>query len=108
MTTNLVKRTLTMHSKEIYNTSIPSNELLVAMKDLSTGAYKLLMYYYSKKTGWQYDDNEIASTIDVTVRRVKELRKELIEMKYLLIVKGTVDLYFVGRKAVADWENPDE
>ena len=97
-----------MHSKEIYNTSIPSNELLVAMKDLSTGAYKLLMYYYSKRTGWQYNDDEIASVIDVTPRRVKELRKELIDMKYLLIVRGTVDLYFVGRKAVTDWENPDE
>ena len=98
------KRTLTMHSREVYNAVIPTNELLGSMKDLSTGAFKLLMYYYSKKTGWIYDDIEIAKAIDVTERRVRELRKELIDKRYLLVVKGTVDLYFVGRKAVTDWE----
>lgn len=95
-----------MHSKEHYNTSIPTNEVLNAMKDLSTGAYKLLMYYYSKRTGWQYDEQEMANTIDVSVRRIKELKKELVDKKYLLIVKGAVDLYFVGRTAVSNWENP--
>ena len=103
------KRTLTMHSKEHFNTMIPTSEIINAMKDLSTGAYKLLMYYYARKAGWAYDEGEMASTIGVTVRRVQALKRELTEKKYLLVLKGTaVDNVFVGRKAVSDWENPDE
>ncbi len=97
-----------MHSKTINTASIPTDELITAMKDLSTGAYKLLMYYYSRKTGWNFSDREIANTIDVSERRLKELRKELIDGKYLLILKGGIDNYFVGRNAVQEWENPDE
>lgn len=98
-----------MHSREPYNSTIPSDELITAMTDLSSGAYKLLIYYYSRRTGWNFDDVEIAKTIGVTDRRVKELRKELTDKKYILILKGNpIDNYFIGRKAVQEWDNPDE
>lgn len=97
-----------MHSRESHNATIPSDELITAMTDLSSGAYKLLIYYYSRRTGWNFDDAEIAKTIGVAERRVRELRKELTERKYLLILKGAIDNYFIGRKAVQEWENPDE
>ena len=108
MTDKYVKRTILMHSRETYNATIPTDELITAMTDLSTGAYKLLMYYYSRKTGWNFNEAEIAKAIGVTQRRVKELRKELVDHKYLLVLKGEVDNYFIGRRAVQEWENPDE
>ena len=109
MTNKYVKRTIIMHSRETYNAVIPSDELITAMTDLSSGAYKLLIYYYSRKTGWNFEDKEIAETIGLGDRRVKEVRKELIDKKYLLILKGNpIDNYFIGRKAVQEWENPDE
>ncbi len=109
MTTKYVKRTVIMHSRDSnYNTSIPTEELITAMNDLSTGAYKMLMYYYSRKTGWNFSDTEIAKTIDVSERTVKTLRKELIDKKYLSIAKGAIDNYFIGRRAVQEWDNPDE
>lgn len=108
MTKKYVKRTVIMHSRDTYNATIPSDELVAAMTDLSAGAFKLLMYYYSRKTGWNFDDKEIAKTIGMSERRVKEVRKELVDHKYLLILKGDIDNYFIGRKAVLEWENPDQ
>lgn len=109
MANKYVKRTVIMHSRDsLHNASIPSDELITAMTDLSTGAYKLLMYYYSRKTGWNFDDAEIAKTLDVTERTLKLLRSELITKKYLYVAKGAIDNYFVGRKAVQEWDNPDE
>lgn len=97
-----------MHSRDNnYNTSIPTEELITAMNDLSTGAYKLLMYYYSRKTGWNFNDTEIAKTIGVSERTIKGLKKELIDNKYLYIAKGAIDNYFIGRKAVQEWDNPE-
>ena len=97
-----------MHSRETHNASIPTDEIITAMTDLSAGAFKLLMYYYSRRTGWNFSETEICKAIGVTDRRLKELRKELVEKKYLLVLKGSIDNYFVGRKAVQEWENPDE
>ena len=103
MQQNYVKRTIIMHSKKPHVCNIPSDEALDAMTELSSGAFKLLVYYYSKFTGWNFDDREIASTLGVSERRLKQIRKELVASKYLLIQKGNVDIYFIGRTAVSEW-----
>lgn len=91
------------HSKERRMLSMPSNEATKAMSELSSGAFKLLVYYYSKQNGWKFDDNEIAKTLNITVKRFKEIRKELVDKDYLLIGKGRGDYtnYFVGKSQVA-------
>ena len=98
---------LIMHSVAQHTCRIPVDEAISAMSDLSSGAYKLLIYYYSKSTGWNFNDNAIADSIGVTARRLQELHKELKDKKYLLIVKGKINNYFVGRKAVMQWTDPD-
>jgi len=90
----------TITSRDEYMAQIPQRELTEAMKDLSNGAYKLLMYYYSRNDGWVFIDENIASAISSSVRQVKKFRKELVDEKYLLIQKGQVDVYFIGRMAV--------
>lgn len=108
ITNNTKRRSIVMHSQAAYRCRIPTHEALTAMKDLSTGAFKLLIYYYSKSTGWNFDDKEIAEALEVTEKRVKELRKELVDKNYLLIEKGGhIDNYFIGRQAVMAWKNPD-
>ena len=87
-------------SETKYMARIPQTELTSAMTELSIGAYKLLMYYYSKRDGWVFNDDNIAATIDTSVRQLKKFRKELIDKKYLLIQKGQVDVYFIGKLAV--------
>ena len=89
-------------------TVLPVIETLAAMKDLTGEAFKLLILYHSKITGDVIDDEEIAEALEVTEKRVKELRKELVDKDYLLIEKGGhIDNYFIGRQAVMAWKNPD-
>lgn len=102
------KTTIMMQSKERYMANVPAGELITAMKDLSNGAYQLLMYHYAKNNGWVFVDSEIADALNTSERMIKQYRKELIEKKYLLIMKGTVDVYFIGRQAVMDFEAPKE
>ena len=87
-------------SKGRYMAQIPQTEIIEAMSELSTGAYKLLMYYYSRNDGWVFVDDNIANAINSSPRQVKKFRKELIDRGYLLIQKGQVDVYFIGRLAV--------
>ena len=89
-------------------TVLPVIETLAAMKDLTGEAFKLLILYHSKITGDVIDDEEIAEALEVTEKRVKELRKELVDKDYLLIEKGGhIDNYFIDRQAVMAWKNPD-
>ena len=98
-----------MHSSSPYRCRIPTHEAIDAMKDLSSGAFKLLIYYYSKSTGWNFRDEEIAETLGITVKRLGELRKELIDKDYLLVERGqNIDNYFIGRQAVRDWKDPNK
>ena len=92
-------------SETKFMAKIPQVELTKAMKELSIGAYKLLMYYYSRRDGWKFEDHNIAETIGTSTRQIKKFRKELIEKKYLLIQKGQVDVYFIGKLAVEKFEN---
>lgn len=105
----LVKgKDIAMHSHGTFTCRIPTDEALLAMKDLSSGAFKLLIYYYSKSTGWKFVDSQIAETLGVTEVVVKRLKKELIDKGYLYVEKGTnFNTYFIGRKAVLEWNNPD-
>ena len=96
-----------MHSQNPYKCRIPTHEALSAMKDLSSGAFKLLIYYYSKSTGWEFKDEEIADALGVTIKRLKELKKELVDKGYLLVLKGSdIENYFIGRQAVQAWQHP--
>ena len=101
-------RNIMSHSTSQFTWRIPTEEALTAMKDLSSGAYKLLIYYYSKSTKWDFKDSEIATTVGVSLRRLQELHKELKEKGYLYIEKGpSITNYFVGRQAVLQWTDPD-
>jgi len=105
------KKSITMHSQDIYKCKIPVQEAIEAMNDdiLSSGAFKLLVYYYCKSTGWVFKDSEIARDLNRTERRVAQLRKELIDNEYLLIDKGGIsDVYFIGKKAVAGWKQDED
>lgn len=94
-------------SKGRYMASIPQVEITEAMRELTNGAYKLLMYYYSRNDGWVFVDENIAKAIDTSVRQIKKFRKELIDAGYLLIQKGQVDVYFIGRLAVNQFLSDD-
>jgi len=87
-------------SKGRYMASIPQVEITEAMSTLTNGAYKLLMYYYSRNDGWVFNDDNIAKAINSSARQVKKFRKELVEKEYLLIQRGSVDVYFIGQLAV--------
>lgn len=100
-------KTLLKKSKGKYMASIPQRELVEAMKELSNGAYKLLMYYYSRNDGWKFNEDNMAKAIDSSVRQLKKYRKELIDAKYLLIQTGKVDVYFIGKLAVKQFEEDD-
>ena len=100
-----VTKSVLKKSETKYMAKIPQTEIVEAMKDLSNGAYKLLMYYYSRRDGWRFIDTNIATTIDSSERQVKKFRKELIDKQYLLVQKGQVDVYFIGKLAVDKFKN---
>lgn len=100
-----VKRTIIMHSKSQHKSQMPTEEVEYAIRDLSNTEYKLLTYYYSKNTGWTFHDDRIAELLSITLRRMREVRNSLVSKGYLLIVAGPVPLYFIGRKAVSDWQD---
>ena len=87
---------------------IPSDELVTAQKDLSNGAYKLLMYYYSKGNNWSWVDNVMSKDMDISLRMLKEYRGELIRLDYLMIIKGPISNVFIGRQAVMDFKHPED
>lgn len=94
-------------SKGKYMAQIPQAEISKGLQELSQGAFRLLTYYYSRRDGWVFKDENIAKTLNTSARMVKKYRKELIDKKYLLIQKGEVDVYFIGQKAVEKFLNPD-
>jgi len=87
---------------------IPSDELVTAQHDLTNGAYKLLMYYYSKGDKWEWVDSVMQKDLDISKRMLKEYRSELSKMEYIYIVKGGITNVFIGRQAVMDFKHPDD
>lgn len=103
MNYKLSKRTEIMHSKgkRGSNFTKPVDEMFQAIKELSAPARTLLDIYYAVNSGWNFNDKHMAEVLGVTVRRFKEIRKELIDKEYLYIAKGPeVDNYYVGKSAV--------
>ena len=88
--------------------NIPSDELVTAAKDLSSKAYVMLMYYYSKHGHWTWHDQVMADELGFSIRQVKEYRRELINKDYLLVLKGSVSNVFIGREAVMKFKNIKE
>ena len=86
--------------------SIPADEIITAMTDLSNGAYHLLMYHYTKGNGWRFNDKQMAVTLGTSERMIKAYRKELIQKEYLFITGKNPTVYFIGKKAVRDFKEP--
>ena len=101
----MLTKAILKKSKGKYMASIPQAEITKALTELSQGAFRLLTYYYSRNDGWVFDDDNIARTLDTSVRMVKKYRKELIDENYLLIQRGEVDVYFIGQLAVKQFED---
>ena len=98
-----------MHSQDTFRCKAPTYEVLEAMKELNETEFKLLMYYYSKSTGWKFDDTQIAATIGVTPRTLSTAKHSLMDKEYLYIIKHKeADTYFVGKRAVREWKYPPE
>jgi len=101
-----MKNTINTKSRRKYMAQIPSDELVLAQRDLSAKAFGLLMYYYSKGSNWEWIDDVISKDLDMTVRKVKEYRRELINKNYLLVFSGPISNVFIGRQAVMDFKSP--
>lgn len=100
-----MSKSILKKSKGYYNMTMPQKEAIEAMRKLSDGAYKLLVYYYSRNDGWRFSDEKISEAIGTSARQVKKFRKELVDNNYLLIQKGEVDVYFIGEIAVTQFKN---
>ena len=87
---------------------IPSDELVTAQHDLSNGAYKLLMYYYSKGDRWTWEEESMCKDLSISIRMLREYRNELIKMEYLYIAKGEITNVFIGRESVMKWKSPED
>lgn len=48
---------------------MPQAEVTKALKELSSGAYRLLTYYYSRNDGWVFEDKNIADTLSTRERQ---------------------------------------
>ena len=94
-------------SKGKYMAQIPQAEITKGLQELSQGAFRLLTYYYSRRDGWVFDDENIAKALGTSVRMIRKYRKELIGKTYLLIQRGEVDVYFIGQTAVKRFLTPD-
>lgn len=101
----MLNKAILKKSETKYMARIPQAEITKALSDLSSGAYRLLTYYYSRNDGWEFSDTNIAKTLGSSERQIKRYRKELIDKNYLLIQKGQVDVYFIGQLAVNKFVN---
>ncbi len=103
------RKDIVMHSNDAFRCKAPTYEVLEAMKELNETEFKLLMYYYSKSTGWRFEDAQIAETIGVAPRTLANAKNSLIDKGYLYIMKNKeADMYFVGKRAVREWKYPPE
>lgn len=103
-----LKNTVLKKSTEGQNmTRLPTNELEEAFKELKPNAFKVLVYYYSKGDGWEFRHEVMARDLNMKPSTVRTRTRELISKGYLLIVKGSVTNYFVGKKEVLAY-TPDK
>ena len=104
----VTNRTILKKTETKYMSRMPQAEVTKALKELSSGAYRLLTYYYSRNDGWVFNDINIANTLGSSERQVKRYRKELLDEGYLLIHKGQTDVYFIGQGAVTKFMEAPE
>ena len=71
------KTTLLKHSRRKFMASIPSDEIVIAARELSPKAYQLLMYYYSKSDGWKFDDDEIAKSLGIGANMLYRWKQDI-------------------------------
>jgi len=94
-------RAFIKHSRTQFNLVMPEQESEDALKELTGNGFKLLCYYYSRKDGWFFNDEETADAIGIKTRTLQDTtRKELVNKKFLKIIKGQRDIYLIGRKEV--------
>jgi len=109
-TLNTAERAYILENYGAKMATMPSDEVITAMKDLSNNGYKLLTYYYSKGDTWDWDSKHMCQELDVSSRTLVETTKELVDKEYLLIFKGTksnpMTNVFIGRDAVAARKAP--
>jgi len=102
-------RAFIKHSRTQFNLIMPEQESEDALKELTGNGFKLLCYYYCKKDGWFFNDEETAKAIGIKTRTLTDTtKKELVNKKYLKIIKGQRDIYLVGRKEVIKDDNEAE
>ena len=99
------KRTIMKKVFRNYKVHIPSEEVEIAIKELTPKAYQLLIYYYSKNDGYIFNNGTIAELLNISTRQLSTYHKELKEKKYLHIQKGDVTVYFIGKEAVSNYDN---
>ena len=88
--------------------SISQKDILNGIKDLTPKAFQLLMYFFTKRNGWIFLDDEISNALNISIRQLRTYRAELIANEYLLIINHKdMVTYFVGKYAVLNWKNPD-
>ena len=86
-------------------TRIPNSDLFEGYRELTSNAFKLLTYYYSKGDGWVFDPKVIAEALGLSsTRTVQTLTKELQTRGYLYCPKGDLDVYIVGKKQVQEYK----
>jgi len=84
--------------------NIPNDQLVKAMK-LSSSAFKLLIYYFSKSGSWKFNDTTIIKECNLTERSMKDARRELINNDWLIIDKsGIIDIYILGLDIVDQYK----
>lgn len=89
----------------MYMTKIPTSDLADGYIELSSNAFKLLTYFYSKWDGWHFALEDMARALKLSsTRTVQTLIKELQSKGYLYIPKGEVDTYIVGKKEVGKFK----
>lgn len=90
-------------SKTTFMCKMPTDEVLEALLELTENAFRLLCYYYTKSTGWEFSDAKIAEALNLKTDSVGVRRRELINKGYLHISKGKDCIYFVGKRKVNLW-----
>ena len=101
------KNTVVIKSTDDYKfmTRIPISDLEDGYSELSANAFKLLTYFYSKGDGFEFRNEAMAKALRLgSIRTVKSLIKELEKKGFLLIQKGRITDYFVGKRKVSEYK----
>lgn len=78
---------------------IATEDLNSAIEQLSPNALRLLMYYYSKGTGWRFDDEKITKKLGIKQRTLNSIRKELIDKGFIFIIHAeAANTYVLGKQ----------